>query len=112
MIIQHKELAAGRWQRLSFVEQMAHIGSEVDRAIIWRQKNNNKYSQLAFERALELLDLTISTVHKYSSLKELLRVREILVDYFLFDNQYQSNDKDWQDYFFAFGYAARLQSTC
>jgi hypothetical protein len=27
----HKELAAGRWQTLSFMEQMANIGSEVER---------------------------------------------------------------------------------
>jgi len=29
----HAELAAGRWFDLSLVEQLAHIGSEVDRAI-------------------------------------------------------------------------------
>ena len=30
---QHKELAAGRWKKLSFCEQMANIGSEVERAL-------------------------------------------------------------------------------
>jgi hypothetical protein len=31
----HKELAAGRWLEFSFMEQMANIGSEVERAIKW-----------------------------------------------------------------------------
>ena len=32
MSIKHKELAAGRWNQLSFLEQMANIGSEVSKA--------------------------------------------------------------------------------
>ncbi|MBU1027380.1 MAG: hypothetical protein KKA31_06590 [Candidatus Margulisbacteria bacterium] len=108
MIYQHKELAAGRWRELTFVEQMANIGSEVERAIKWRNKNKPDYSRLAFERALELLDLTISFDKIASHLRELTRVREVLADYFAFDNSYGSTDKKWQDYFFAFNYAARL----
>jgi hypothetical protein len=34
-------------------------------------------------------------------------MREVLVDYFLYDNIYQSDDKLWQNYFFNFGYAVR-----
>ena len=57
---QHKDLAAGHWQELSFFEQMANVGSEVERTISWKNKGNLEYSQKAFERALELLDLTIA----------------------------------------------------
>ncbi len=32
MSFQHKELFAGRWKTLPFVEQMTTIGSEVERA--------------------------------------------------------------------------------
>jgi hypothetical protein len=60
MSYQHKNLAAGRWHQLSFLEQMANIGSEVERALNWRRKNNPTYSQRAFERALELIDLTLA----------------------------------------------------
>ena len=59
MNYQHKDLAAGRWSQLSFLEQMANIGSEVERALNWRIKNNVDYAQKAFERALELIDLTL-----------------------------------------------------
>lgn len=106
MSYQHKELAAGRWRELSFFEQMANVGSEVERAIKWRGKNQ-AYGQAAFERALELLDLTADDSKNRLRLKELLRLREVLVDYFKYDNIYGSSDKKWQNYFFAFNYAAR-----
>ena len=107
MNYQHKELAQGRWFKLLFFEQMANIGSEVERAIKWRAKNKD-YSQGAFERVLELIDLTVDDPKNKSRLRELLRLREVLADYFCFDNIYGSTDKKWQNYFWAFNYAARV----
>lgn len=104
---QHKNLAQGRWFELSFFEQMANIGSEVERAIKWRDKNA-EYSRFASDRALELLDLTISDIKNRSRLKELFRLREVLADYFYFDNIYKSTDQSWQRYFYSFNYAANL----
>jgi len=37
---QHKQLASGKWNKLSLVEQMANDGSEGERAISWKKKNN------------------------------------------------------------------------
>ena len=108
MNYQHKELASGRWNTFSFVEQMANIGSDIERAISWNKKDQPDYSKHAFERALELLDLTISDKKNISRLRELLRVREVLADYFVFDNTYNSTDESWQKYFLQFNYAARL----
>ena len=108
MKYQHKELAFGRWTRLSFVEQMANIGAEVGRAINWRKKNENIHSIKAFERALELLELTIADKKNISRLKEICRVKEALVDYFAGDNIYASSDEKWNSYFYAFNYKARL----
>ncbi len=56
----HKDLSDGRWQEFSFAEQMANVGSEVERAIKWKNKNKPERSQLAFFRALELMDFTIT----------------------------------------------------
>lgn len=106
-LLHHKDLTLERWQELSFYEQMANIGSDVFRTMSWRQKNP-QYSQLALERALELLDLTLeAAVKSKSRLKELARLREALVDYFLFDNTFRSSDEHWQKYFGAFNYAAK-----
>lgn len=107
MSFQHKEMAAGRWEQLTLAEQMANIGSEVERAINWRRKNNREYSRMAFERALELLDLSLAQKYAYPRLKELARIRESLADYFVFDNTYRSTDETWRNYFFAFNYEAR-----
>lgn len=105
----HKELAEGRWFNLSFLEQMANIGTEVERGILWRKKNNTNYSKKAIERALELLDFTLADPKNRKRLKELARLREVLVDYFYFDNIYGSSDELWHKYFLPFNYAVRLK---
>ena len=104
----HKNLAGEKWNNLSFFEQMANIGSEVERAIKWKNKNNVEYKQLAFDRALELLDLTLVDDKNKKRLKEITRLREALADYFVFKNEYHSTDKAWHNYFHAFNYAARI----
>ena len=106
-IIYHKGLTQKQWDSKSIFEQMANIGSEIFRTISWREKNAD-FSQKAFYRALELLDLTISDKKNKNRLKELLRLRELLADYFVYDNLYRSNDKDLQKYFYAFNFAARV----
>lgn len=105
MKYQHQKLASGGWKKLNFFEQMANIGSEVERGITWRNKKNDVYSQKAIERAFELLNLTIASQQKQKKLKELTRLREVLVDYFFGQNQYSSTDSLWQKYFYAFNYA-------
>ncbi|MBU4142997.1 hypothetical protein KJ590_03290 [Patescibacteria group bacterium] len=101
-------MLAERWQKLSFFEQMANIGSEVERAIGCRKKGNLKYSNLAFERALELLDLTIDEPKNRERRRELLRLREVLADYFFASNSFSSSDTLWHNYFYPFNWAARL----
>lgn len=103
----HKSLSSGRWFKLSFPEQMANIGSEIFRTISAKKRNNREDSKMAFERALELLDLTLEDAKNKQRLRELARLRETLVDYFVFDNEYNSNDSQWQNYFFSFNYLAR-----
>ena len=103
----HKSLAAGRWKEMPFLEQMANIGSEVERALNWKTKHNDAYSQRAFERALELTDLTLADVKGFARLKEISRMREALVDYFFGANEFKSSEKSWKKYFLNFTYAAR-----
>jgi len=108
MKYQHRELAEGRWKELPFVEQLANVGTEIGRAITWKSKGRMDYSQRAFERGLELLDLTVADKKNASRLRELLRLREALADYFAFDNEYQSSDLSWRRYFEPFQFAARV----
>ena len=107
MNYQHQDLAAGRWGQLSFLEQMANIGSEVERALNWRTKNNTLYCRQASERSLELMDLTLENIKSFARLKELARAREVLVDYFWGANEYLSTEGSLRKYFSVFTYAAR-----
>lgn len=108
MRYQHRELAKGRWFQIPFLEQMAHIGSEVQRTISWPKKNKD-YCIRAIERALELTDLTAADIKNSKRLKEVLRMREALLDYFYFDNQYGSSDELWHSYFLPFFNAVRMK---
>ena len=107
MSYQHKELAAGRWRQLSLVEQMANIGSEVERALNWRAKKNADHTQKAFERAIELIDLTLENAGSFARFKEIASMREAIVDYFFGSNQFKSTENSWRKYFSHFTYAAR-----
>ena len=94
MTIQHKTLSSGRWEGFSLVEQLANVGSEVERAINWKNKGRADYCANAFGRALERL-------------REIMRVRELLADYFSGPNTFSSSDHSWSKYFLAFALAAK-----
>jgi hypothetical protein len=81
---------------------MSNVGSEVFRAMRWRLKDE-KLFRASLDRALELLDLTIEvSVETGARLRELTRLREALVDFFLYDNIFASTDRNWENYFGAF----------
>lgn len=107
MTVQHSQLADGRWNSLSFLEQMANIGSEVERAVNWRVKNNQAYATKAFERALELMDLTLASTSKLSRLKEVARARENVVSFFIIDSSSAESSASLKKYFFHFTVASR-----
>lgn len=103
----HKGLQAdGRWAELSFFEQMGNIGSEVSRACRWREKQKEEMMLKAFERGLELLDLTIAQSHG-PRLRELLRAREVMCDFFVGGNSYQSSAEQMKRYYDVFAFASR-----
>lgn len=107
MKLEHKNLASGGWAKLSLAEQLANIGSEVERAISWQEKGNDDYSQKAFLRSLELLSLSLDCQKNGARLKELARLGEALVDYFKGENIFSSSAESWRKYFYAFNWLAR-----
>lgn len=107
MTVQHSGLAEGRWHSIGLLEQMAHIGGEVERAMLWQERGNPDYSRRAYERALELLDLTLDDHRRRSSVRELARLREALADWFDGSNEFGSSSVLWRSYFGVFALAAR-----
>lgn len=88
------------------MEQLAHIGGEIERAIRWRDKNKDYFISAVY-RALELICLTVDDEKNRYRLKEVLRLRELIVDYFLYDNKYKSSDDFFKKYFSYFYSLAR-----
>jgi hypothetical protein len=104
----HREAAAGRWHELPLVEQLGNVGSEVSRLRRWRLRDE-RLAQSAFERALELLDLTLADPRWRDRLRELARARELLCDAALGGPEYGTTLEDLDRYFLAFAVAARAR---
>lgn len=102
----HQNLASGRWQTLSLVEQLGNIGSEVSRARRWFNKDQKLYEG-AVLRALELFDLTMADPRWIGRLREIARAREVFCDAITGGKEYKSSLKDLERYFFYFAFAAR-----
>lgn len=103
----HKELAKGRWEELSFDEQMGNIASEVYR--IWSRKKagDKSASQMAFERALELIDLTMAGGLPAHRLGEVARLREVICDVYLGMEEYNVTSDNINEYLLQFAIKAR-----
>lgn len=99
---------ASRWLQRSLIHQMANIGIEVERVMEARRRGNLRDSECALWRMLDLFTVTVEDPknRKHCRRKEILRVREALLDYFMGDNEYQSTDQLWHDYFYTYCYIA------
>lgn len=104
----HRDLAGGRWWTFSLVFQMANAGADVGRALSAKASGDGARLQPAFERALELIDLTMADPRRTpAQLKEIARMRELVCDYLVGDNAYGSTSEWIDDYFTQFALAAR-----
>ena len=104
----HVDLATGRWFELSLVEQLGNVGAEVGRAIRAKSQGNDARFDAAFERALELFDLTLADRRwGLPRLREIARARETSVDFLIGENQYGSTEVSIDRYFTSFAVAAR-----
>ncbi len=73
---QHKSLTTEKWQKYGLAQQILMIGNELNRAKNWIVKNDSEEVKLCYERALELIYLTISCISKHSLLFEFARLKE------------------------------------
>jgi len=104
----HAGLAAGRWHQLSLAEQLANVGAEVGR-MRRRQTAHDPAASPAFERALELLDLTLADPRWRGRRKEIARARELLCDAAFGGGEYGTTVDDLDRYFLAFAVLARRE---
>ena len=105
----HKGLGGGRWFTLSIFEQLGNVGSEFERAARAFERGDNERFESAFERLLELLDLTVDDPkwRTESRLRELLRLREEVCDVFHGSEVFGTSIETLKKYFLYFAIAAR-----
>jgi hypothetical protein len=104
----HAELARGRWHTLSLCEQMGNIGSDVDRAFRSHAQGNMARFERAFDRALELLDLTVTDPKLTPpGQREILRAREQFCRVFFDETREPDLAEYLSRYFLQFAISAR-----
>lgn len=107
----HKELADGRWFKLSLFEQLGNIGSEVGRARKCEGKDAVLFNEAAL-RALDLFDLTLEDMRWHGARRiEIARARELFCDAaWGGGGEYGSSLGAMDAYFHPFAYAARINA--
>lgn len=107
----HADLAAGRWAALSLAEQLANVGSEVDRTIAaWAAQRADRFDR-ALARALELFDLTARDDRwRGHRRREILRAREEFCRLFFDEHVPTGAARTLQQYFLRFALLARQRA--
>lgn len=104
----HTALAQGGWFALSLAQQFANIGSEIHRLIAADKSHDYARFYSAFDRALELIDLSLSDPRWKTGYKEIARLREILCGLYFGRNEYDTSLQALDDYFFRFALAVQI----
>lgn len=98
------------WNKLSIYDQLGTIGTEIGRTMSWRRSPQYGNPESSFYRGLEYLDLTINDPkNRGPKLKELCRVREVIVDWYYGAQLYATTDEDLNNYFEPFAIASNLR---
>lgn len=107
--VHHGGLADGRWHTLTLVEQLANVGSEVERALRAHEQGRQDRLDHALTRALELFDLTAADERwRGPRRRETLRVREEFCRVFFADDAEPGTAAYLRRYFLQFAVAARI----
>ncbi|PIS05079.1 MAG: hypothetical protein COT81_02845 [Candidatus Buchananbacteria bacterium CG10_big_fil_rev_8_21_14_0_10_42_9] len=104
----HKSLASSRWHHMPLSEQLGNIGSEFQRVLQWRGRDDEHFAK-ASARLFELIDLTLADKRWHGRLKELVRMRELVGDISSGSAYYANSEQVLSDYFLHFALRARAQ---
>ena len=90
------------WFEMPVSMQISNIGSEVSRAINWKNKGNEKRKIGFCEKAIEFLQLSIEDPKNIHRIGEFSFCIEELKDYFMGENIYKTTDEMLHKYYDAF----------
>ncbi len=91
-----------RWRQFPLKVQMGHIAAEVGRALFWEKKEDWESRKNALIRALELIDLTMSSISGLSRRREIARLREAVGGCLIRSSIYGVTLTDLDRYFLPF----------
>lgn len=100
----HAGLTHERWERMSLADQLANIGTEVARAARAKNRQDDRRLGQHFFLALELFAFTLDDERWRNQRVEIGRTREIVCDYLVGDNEYDSSAESLDAYFLPFSY--------
>jgi hypothetical protein len=89
---------AARWHGLTLPQQMGNIGSEIARARYWEGLGEKARRDAAIERALELIDLTLSDRRRRAGLREIARLGEVVRAWYAGSDAYDVTPEALQAY--------------
>ena len=94
-----------RWFEMPVTRQISNIGSEVARAIRWKNKGDYQKARNFCNKAIEFWLLTEEDPKNRHRVGEFNNAVEELRDFFLGDNIYQTTDEMLTRYYDAFLYS-------
>ena len=100
----HPGLTPERWSGLSLADQLANIGTEVARAARAKGKNDELRLQRHLDLALELFEFTLDDERWRGQRVEIGRTREVVCDFLVGENEYESSAASLDAYFVPFTY--------
>lgn len=96
------------WASMTLAEQLGNVGSEFERAVRWKQKNQPQLAMSAAARTLEQVDRTLTdTRYAGHRRRELARLRDEVCHELFSDDIDAESVRQLQRYFLAFAIAAR-----
>ena len=98
------------WNKLSLLEQLGNIGSEVGRAARSQDKDEERF-RFSIDRALELFDLTLSDNRWVGRLREINLAKELFCYAIFGINKFNTTLSDLEKYFMHFAIAANIRRT-
>ncbi len=88
----HKSLTVKRWAEFGFEHQVLMIANELNRAASSLKRNDPAEVRMCYERALELMQLTLCVTTGFNRLRELARAKEVLAGLYIAEKpQLQEN---------------------
>ncbi len=104
----HSKILEESWWKMSIYEQLGNIGSEVGRAIHWKNKGDLEFMTNALNRCRDLFDLTLQDSRwNFYRKREINTAKKVVCDFLVGNNEYKSTEESLNSYFYDFALIAR-----